>query len=89
VPGVFMEGTDLSSTDELEFIFELTDEKEIIYVGSVGQPRDREPRSIFVFVSDTYIEFVSVPYYVETTVKKVQNIDDLDDFLGTRLRDGR
>jgi len=26
---------------------------------------------------------------VETTIKKVEDIDDLDDFLGTRLRDGR
>ena len=38
---------------------------------------------------ETNVEFVRVPYDVETTIKKVEDIDDLDDFLGTRLRDGR
>jgi diadenosine tetraphosphatase ApaH/serine/threonine PP2A family protein phosphatase len=67
----------------------MSDEKAIINVGSVGQPRDRDPRSSFVVVSDTAIEFIRVPYDVQTTVKKVHAIDDLDDFLGTRLIDGR
>jgi hypothetical protein len=40
-------------------------------------------------VSDTFIEFVRLPYDVETTVKKVEMVPDLDDFLGTRLLDGR
>jgi diadenosine tetraphosphatase ApaH/serine/threonine PP2A family protein phosphatase len=67
----------------------LTDEKAIINVGSVGQPRDRDPRSSFVIVGDTSIEFVRVPYDVDTTVKKVEAIPELDNFLGTRLLDGR
>ena len=45
VPGVFLEGPDFYSPDELDFKFELSDEKAIINVGSVGQPRDRDPRS--------------------------------------------
>src|SRR5919112_1250421 len=51
VPGVFLEGPDFYSPDELDFKFELTDEKAIINVGSVGQPRDRDPRSSFVVVA--------------------------------------
>lgn len=89
VPGVFLEGPDFYSPDELDYRFELTDEKAIVNVGSVGQPRDRDPRSSFVLVSDTAVEFVRVPYDVQTTVKKVHAIDALDDFLGTRLIDGR
>ena len=89
VPGVFLEGPDFYSPDELDFKFELTDEKAIINVGSVGQPRDRDPRSSFVIVGDTYIEFVRVTYDVDTTVKKVEAIAELDNFLGTRLLDGR
>jgi diadenosine tetraphosphatase ApaH/serine/threonine PP2A family protein phosphatase len=89
VPGVFLEGPDFYSPDELDYKFELTDEKAIINVGSVGQPRDRDPRSSFVVVSETAVEFVRLPYDVETTVKKVEAIPDLDDFLGTRLLDGR
>ena len=89
VPGVFLEGPDFYSPDELDFRYEMTDEKAIINVGSVGQPRDRDPRSSFVLVSETAVEFVRVAYDVQTTVKKVHDIDDLDDFLGTRLLDGR
>ncbi len=89
VPGVFLEGPDFYSPDELDNKFELTDEKAIINVGSVGQPRDRDPRSSFVVVSDKDIEFVRLNYDVATTVKKVEAIPELDNFLGTRLLDGR
>jgi predicted phosphodiesterase len=89
VPGVFLEGPDFYSPDELDGKFELTDEKAIINVGSVGQPRDRDPRSSFVVLTETHVEFVRVAYDVEAVVKKVMAIDDLDDFLGVRLRDGR
>jgi diadenosine tetraphosphatase ApaH/serine/threonine PP2A family protein phosphatase len=89
VPGVFLEGPDFYSPDELDGKFQLADEKAIINVGSVGQPRDRDPRSSFVILTETNVEFVRVPYDVETTIKKVEQINDLDDFLGTRLRDGR
>jgi diadenosine tetraphosphatase ApaH/serine/threonine PP2A family protein phosphatase len=89
VPGVFLEGPDFYSPDELDYKFELTDERAIINVGSVGQPRDRDPRSSFVVVTDTAIEFIRLPYDVDTTVKKVEAIPELDNFLGTRLLDGR
>jgi hypothetical protein len=42
-----------------------------------------------VIVTDTAVEFVRLPYDVETTVKKVEAIAELDNFLGTRLLDGR
>lgn len=89
VPGVFLEGPDFYSPDELDNKFELSDEKAIINVGSVGQPRDRDPRSSFVVVSDKDVEFVRLTYDVQTTVKKVEAIPELDNFLGTRLLDGR
>ena len=89
VPGVFLEGPDFYSPDELDYRFELTDEKAIVNVGSVGQPRDRDPRSSFVVVNDTNVEFVRLPYDVEAVVRKVEAIPELDNFLGTRLRDGR
>lgn len=89
VPGVFLEGPDFYSPDELDYKFTLTDEKAIINVGSVGQPRDRDPRSSFVVVTETHVEFVRLQYDVNTTVRKVARIEDLDDFLGSRLLDGR
>jgi predicted phosphodiesterase len=89
VPGVFLEGPDFFSPDELGGKYELTDEKAIVNVGSVGQPRDRDLRSSFAILSDTHIEFVRLMYDVDATVKKVEAIKELDDFLGTRLLDGR
>lgn len=89
VPGVFLEGPDFYSPDELDNRFELGEEKAIVNVGSVGQPRDRDPRSSFAVVSETGIEFVRVTYDVETTVKKIAANQQLDSFLGTRLLDGR
>lgn len=89
VPGLFLEGPDFYSPDELDYRYEIGDDKAIINVGSVGQPRDRDPRSSFVVMTDTTVEFVRVPYDIATTVKKVSAIRELDDFLGTRLMDGR
>jgi predicted phosphodiesterase len=89
VPGVFLEGPDFYSPDELDYRFELTDEKAVINVGSVGQPRDRDPRSSFAILSPEAIEFVRLVYDVDKTVKKVEAIEQLDNFLGTRLLDGR
>jgi diadenosine tetraphosphatase ApaH/serine/threonine PP2A family protein phosphatase len=89
VPGVFLEGPDFFSPDELDYKYEITDEKAIVNVGSVGQPRDRDPRSSFVILNEKTIEFVRLPYDVDTTVKKVEAIPELDNFLGTRLLDGR
>jgi diadenosine tetraphosphatase ApaH/serine/threonine PP2A family protein phosphatase len=89
VPGVFLEGPDFFSPDELDYKYEITDEKAIVNVGSVGQPRDRDPRSSFVVLNEKTIEFVRLAYDVDTTVKKVEAIPELDNFLGTRLLDGR
>jgi diadenosine tetraphosphatase ApaH/serine/threonine PP2A family protein phosphatase len=89
VPGIFLEGPDFYSPDELDYKFELTDEKAVVNVGSVGQPRDRDPRSSFVIVNDNSLEFIRLEYDVRTTVKKVEAIEALDDFLGSRLLDGR
>lgn len=89
VPGVFLEGPDFFSPDELNNKYELSDEKAVINVGSVGQPRDRDLRSSFVLLSETHVEFVRVMYDVDTTVKKVEAVPELDNFLGARLLDGR
>ena len=89
VPGVFLEGPDFYTPDELDYRFEITDEKAIINVGSVGQPRDRDPRTSYVVVDENAVEFVRLDYDVNATVQKFQAIPDLDSFLAARLVDGR
>jgi predicted phosphodiesterase len=90
VPGVFLETPDFYSPDELESVFEVDPEhKALINVGSVGQPRDRDTRASYVIVDQGAVHFIRVPYDVETTIKKVQAVPELDDYLGIRLREGR
>lgn len=64
--------------------------KAMINVGSVGQPRDNDPRSCYVIVEDfETVRYRRIQYDVKTTCDKIYNIPDLDNFLGDRLLVGR
>lgn len=89
VPGVFTEGLDFFSPEELNFQYTLGAEKILVNVGSVGQPRNGDPRSSFVTLDGDKLTFRRVEYDKETTIRKIYDIPDLDNFLGDRLRDGR
>lgn len=90
VPGVFTPAPDFYAPSEVGDVFE-TDlrKKALINVGSVGQPRDRDPRACYCLVGDETVRFVRVEYDVETVVSEVSAIPELDDYLGVRLREGR
>ncbi len=89
VPGVFTQGFEFFSPEELGHEFRLGDEKAMINVGSVGQPRDGDPRSCYVVIEDDMVRFRRVEYPLEKTIEKIYAVSELDNFLGDRLRDGR
>jgi diadenosine tetraphosphatase ApaH/serine/threonine PP2A family protein phosphatase len=90
VPGVFLETPDFYSPDEVSGVWEFSGPRKVlINVGSVGQPRDRDPRASYVVVEPGLARFVRVEYDVESVVQKVLAVPELDNYLGTRLRDGR
>lgn len=91
VPGVFVDDPFFEPPDELPEPrhFVLGDEKAIINVGSVGQPRDRDPRASYAIVGGNELEFVRLEYDIGTTVAKIRANPNLDDFLGARLLEGR
>ncbi len=102
VPGVFLDDPYFEPPGELPEAsrYSITeDEKAIINVGSVGQPRDRDVRASFVVVTKednkpdgeyrAQVEFVRVEYDIDKAVKKILAVTELDDFLGTRLLEGR
>ena len=90
LPGVFLEDPDFYAPDELGDVYPIIpDEKAIINVGSVGQPRDRDPRSSYVFVEDNKVNFVRLEYDYKATAEKIYEISKLDDFEGERLSEGR
>lgn len=89
VPGVFTESCCFFSPDEIDNEFRLGNEKAMINVGSVGQPRDGDPRACYVVLEDNMVRFRRVEYPFEKTIAKIYDVPDLDNFLGDRLRDGR
>lgn len=89
IPGVFTEDYSFQSPDELRHEVALGDQKMLVNVGSVGQPRDGDPRASYVIVQDQSVKFRRVDYDFEKTAAKIYDIPDLDNFLGDRLRDGR
>jgi predicted phosphodiesterase len=89
VPGVFTESCRYLSPKELGSVYQLNKEKVMINVGSVGQPRDNDPRSCYVVVDDSNIEFRRVDYTMTETRDKIYEIPELDNFLGDRLLEGR
>lgn len=89
VPGVFTENFNFFSPEELNNEYRLSQEKAMINVGSVGQPRDGNPRACYVVLEDDVVRFRRVEYPLEKTIAKIYDVPELDNFLGDRLRDGR
>ncbi|MFK7737659.1 MAG: metallophosphoesterase [Pirellulaceae bacterium] len=89
VPGVFTAEMEFLRPEEMDFRYQLNEAKAMINVGSVGQPRDGDWRSCYAILEEPWVYFRRVEYNVDTTVDQIHNIQDLDPFLGDRLREGR
>lgn len=89
VPGVFTEDGRFIRPAEINGPYELVEQKLMINVGSVGQPRDGDPRSCYVIWDDKSVEFRRVEYDFNETARKIYDIAELDNFLGDRLGEGR
>jgi diadenosine tetraphosphatase ApaH/serine/threonine PP2A family protein phosphatase len=89
VPGIFTEDLDFFSPEDVGPVHHLDGRKALINVGSVGQPRDGDPRACYVLLDGDALQFRRVPYDVEATVQKVRAVPELDNSLGERLRQGR
>lgn len=89
IPGVFRDDYSFQSPEEIDNVIEFGDQKVLVNVGSVGQPRDGNNQASFVTLDRKKVTFVRVPYDFEKTIAKISAIPELDNFLGERLRDGR
>ncbi len=90
LPGVFLDDPDFYSPDELDYIYPIVpEERAIINVGSVGQPRDKDNRSCYVYVEKNNVHFVRLEYDLQATQKKIYDIPELDNFEADRLSEGR
>ncbi|MCL2006125.1 MAG: metallophosphoesterase [Planctomycetaceae bacterium] len=89
VPGIFTEDREFYAPDELNWRYTLGEKKAMINVGSVGQPRDRDPRACYIILEGDTIAYRRVEYPLEATIEKIIPIPELDNYLGQRLREGK
>jgi len=92
VPGVFTDEPDFYPPDDLEGVYTFQNgEKAIINPGSVGQPRDMDPRASYAILDEDAmkVEFYRLDYDSKATAEKIHRIPELSDWLGDRLLEGR
>lgn len=89
VPIVFFDTNPISYVvkDEIRVTSE---EKTIVNVGSVGQPRDENPKACYALFDseEMVIKLVRVSYDIESAVSKILEAG-LPEILGARLKEGR
>ena len=90
MPGVFTQDLQFLRPEDVGFLYRIPKGKKVlINVGSVGQPRDSDPRCCYLIWDGKAVVWRRLKYDVEKTAQKIFDIEDLDRTLGVRLRTGR
>lgn len=92
LPCVITDRYETKTSTELENTYrypDLAEQKAIVNVGSVGQPRDQDTRACYVVVDGDTVTWRRVEYDYEQTAAKIEAVDLLHDTLAARLKAGR
>ena len=89
IPGVFTKDGRFLTPASLPDGFGVGEEKLMVNVGSVGQPRDEDYRASYLIMDDDWFEFQRIDYNVDLTIEKVKAIPELGPFLANRLRQAK
>ncbi len=91
VPLVIFENQGFMLVQGEERDIDVSKGKVIVNVGSVGQPRDNDPRACFVLLDTEKrkISYVRVEYDIRAAAEKILGIPQLDNSLAERLTLGR
>ncbi|MFO8006609.1 MAG: metallophosphoesterase family protein [Candidatus Brocadiia bacterium] len=89
VPGIWTEDMIYLSPREVNYRYHLVKKKTIINVGSVGQPRDGDPRAAYALFDGNRVVFRKVEYNVEEAARRIRAVPELDGFLAERLLQGQ
>jgi len=89
IPGVFTEDLRFRDPSQLDYHYEWGGEKAIVNVGSVGQPRDGDPRASCVIVEDRLIRFLRTDYDIATVQRKIYDNPNIPDLCAARLEIGK
>jgi predicted phosphodiesterase len=84
-PGVWLEKGYLPAEPGRKFDFK---QRVMVNVGSVGQPRDKDPRACYVVLEPDGFRFFRVPYDFSKTQEKIRACPELDPVLADRLAKG-
>lgn len=89
VPAVYYEDFRLHEPEGTEGPYALGDTRAIINVGSVGQPRDGDPKSSYVLFDGSTVTFVRVAYDIQEAQSAIRETQGLPNYLADRLAVGR
>jgi diadenosine tetraphosphatase ApaH/serine/threonine PP2A family protein phosphatase len=89
VPGVYPESGGFLSPKDIGSEYRPGTGRAIVNIGSVGQPRDGDPRASFCTWDGTTVRFHRVEYDHRATMAKIRAIPELPDYLADRLAEGR
>jgi predicted phosphodiesterase len=91
LPGVFTTECEFISPDECDHVYQLTREKVMVNVGSVGQPCDDNNKSCYVILDTdaSTLTYRRIDYDRDKTASKIYDVPDLSYALGDRLKHGR
>jgi diadenosine tetraphosphatase ApaH/serine/threonine PP2A family protein phosphatase len=87
-PGIHRRDFRFTQATDDQRVFELSDEPAIVNVGSVGQPRDGDPRASFAVVDGRRVEIHRVDYDFRKTQAKIRRAG-LHTALADRLERGK
>lgn len=86
--GVFTVDCEYLHPAQIGSRFQVGEKKVLINVGSVGQPRDGDPRASYVVFDGDVVEFRRVKYDIEATIRHFRDTP-LPEELALRLIEGR
>ena len=89
VPGVYPEGGGYLSPSAVGGVFRPNGKPALVNIGSIGQPRDGDPRASFVTYDGDVVRFHRIEYDYGRTMTKIRAIAELPDYLAERLAIGR
>jgi diadenosine tetraphosphatase ApaH/serine/threonine PP2A family protein phosphatase len=89
VPGVYPRSGGYKPPAEIDNTYRLGAEPVIVNIGSIGQPRDGDPRATFASFDGSTVRFHRVDYDFRATMAKIRAVPELPEYLAERLAQGR
>ena len=89
IPGIFTIEREFLTPEDVSYQYRLGADPVMINVGSVGQPRDNDPRACDGVLEGHLLTCRRLEYDWAARARNIYNIPDRDNMLGDRLKSGR